>query len=421
MGFPRWLRALDSRDFRLFFAGQNLSLIGTWMQSVGQSWLVLQITSSAFKLGVVGALQFAPMLFLSFVAGAVADRVSKRGLVLATQTTLFLQALILAGLVQTGAVRYWHIAVLALVMGLANTFDMPTRQSFVAEMVGREALLNGIALNSASFNAARVVGPALAGLLIARYGLAIAFFLNAISFVPVIGALLMVRTRGLPHPREDRRIVEEIFAGVRYAIRSPRLSLVLSLLGCVSVFVFNFNVLVPLLAREVLHVDAHGFGELMAAVGVGAVTAALGLAALGRARPSVELLVIAALVAGGGVMTLGFVDRFALAVVLLYVTGGAGVLFMASCNTTMQVGVPDVLRGRMMSLYTFVFAGVVPIGSAFTGSVAQTLGVATAFRANGALAILSVMLVALRWRRQRARRAAEGQRTAESRSDGRPM
>lgn len=421
MVWPRWLRALASRDFRLFFAGQNLSLIGTWMQAVGQSWLVLQLTGSPFKLGLVGALQFAPMLFFSFVAGAVADRVPKRRLVIATQTALFLQALALAVLVRTGHVRYWHVAILAIVMGFANTFDMPTRQSYVAEMLGREALLNGIALNSASFNAARVVGPAIAGFLIARYGVAAAFFVNAVSFIPVIAALLLIRARGLPHPRPGRRLVEEILEGVRYAVRTPRIMLVMSLLVFVSVFVFNFNVLVPLLAREVLRVDAHGFGVLMAAVGFGAVTAALGLAVLGRARPPVALLVTAAVVAGAGILALGFVGRFGPAAALLYVTGGAGVLFMASCNTTMQVGVPDHLRGRMMSLYTFVFAGVVPIGAALTGSVAETLGVATAFRVNGALAILGVLLVALRWRRRRARLAAEGQRAEESRSDGRPM
>ena len=201
MPFPAGLRALNHRDFRLFWTGQLVSLIGTWMQSVGQSWLVLELTNSPFKLGLIGTLQFGPMLLFSFPAGAIADRLPKRRLILATQTALMLQAFLLAALSWTGHVQYWHVAILASLYGLASTLDMPTRQSFIVEMVGKDDLMNAIALNSAVFNGARIVGPAAAGILVARYGVPMAFLLNGASFLAVLLALLAMHAEGLPHIR----------------------------------------------------------------------------------------------------------------------------------------------------------------------------------------------------------------------------
>lgn len=398
MRFPHGLRALNHRDFRVFWTGQLVSLIGTWMQTIGQSWLVLQLTNSPFKLGVLGALQFGPMLLFSFVAGVIADRFPKRRLIILAQLTLLVQAFTLAALVWTGRVRFWHVAVLATLLGIANTVDMPTRQSFVADMVGKDDLMNAIALNSAIFNAARVLGPAAAGLLVARYGVGLAFFLNGLSFVAVILALLTIRTEGLPRPRPRTTVVEEIAEGVRYAVRTPRIALVLSLLLAVSLFIMNFNVLVPLLAREVLHQGAEGFGLLMASFGGGALAGALALAVLGSARPRLAIIVTAALVASGGTLGMSGVTRFGLAAPILGLIGFAGILFMASCNTTLQITAPDELRGRMMSLYTLVFAGVVPIGSFLVGSLAETFGVPAAFFTSGALGLASIGAVAARWR-----------------------
>ena len=295
---PPALRAFAHRDFRLFFAGQLVSLIGTWMQAVAQSWLVLELTDSPFRLGLVGTLQFAPVLFLSFLAGALADRLPKRRVLVASQSVMCAQALLLAALVHGGHVQYWHVAVMATVYGLANTLDMPTRQAFIVEMVGRESLRSAIALNSAMFNAARVVGPALAGLVIARWGTALAFFFNGLSFVAVIAALLMLHAAGAPRAGRGHRLGEEIAEGVRYVLRTPRIALVMSLVMAVSAFFFNYNILVPLLARDILGQDAHGFGLLMTSVGCGAVAGAIGLASLGAERPPVTVLVASALALG---------------------------------------------------------------------------------------------------------------------------
>ena len=400
MQFPAALRALNHRDFRVFWTGQLVSLIGTWMQSVGQSWLVLELTDSPFKLGIIGTVQFAPMLFLSFVAGVITDRVFKRRLILATQTALMLQAFSLWILVWTGHVQYWHVALLAGLYGLANTLDMPARQSFIADLVGRDDLMNAIALNSALFSGARVVGPAAAGLLIAWYGVGVAFFLNAVSFVPVVIALLTIRTDGAPRPSSGATISQQIIEGVRYAVSTPLIALVLSLLLSVSLFVINYSVLVPLIARDVLHEGAHGFGFLMAALGAGAVAGALALALVGGGRLPLGILVGAAIVVSGATMALAAVRHFWLATVVLLVIGCSQILFTASCNTTLQVTVPDEVRGRMMSLYALVFVGVTPIGSFLVGSISETLGVSAACGVGGGLGLLFVLALTARWRRR---------------------
>src|SRR4030095_7492013 len=274
MPVPGALRAFRYRDFRLFGTGQLISLVGTWMQSVGQAWVVLEITGSPFKLGIITALQFGPMLFLSFFAGALADRVPKRRLLLLTQSALMLQAFALAALDWAGHIQYWHVAVLATVYGIANTLDLPARQSFVVQIVGKNDLINAIALNSAVFNGARVVGPAVAGLLVARYGVAIAFLLNGLSFLGVIGALLAIHNEGEPRPRAGDSLGQEILQGLRYAWETPLIVLILAFMLVTSLFVVNFGVVVPLVAREVLHEGAHGFGLPMASLGAGAVVGA---------------------------------------------------------------------------------------------------------------------------------------------------
>ena len=398
---PGALRAFAHRDFRLFFSGQLVSLIGTWMQSVAQSWLVLELTNSPFLLGLVGTLQFAPVLFLSFFAGAMADRLPKRRLIILTQSVMCVQALLLAALVHRGHVQFWHVAIMAGVYGLANTVDMPTRQAYVAEMVGKESLRSAIALNSAMFNSARVVGPALAGLVIARWGTAVAFFFNGLSFIAVIAALMLLRTEGLPRPRSGRSMGSEIAEGVAYALRTPRIALVLSLVLCVSAFFFNYNTLVPLLARDVLHQDAHGFGLLMTAVGLGAVAGAVALASLGTERPPAILLIVSALVLGAAMMAMSAVGRFCPAMALLAVMGFCGMLFMTGANTTVQLTVPDELRGRVMSLHTLMFAGMTPFGAFLVGSVTQALGVRAGFLVTGAGGLVAILAVSTLWRLRR--------------------
>jgi len=394
---PAGLRAFRHRDFRLFWIGQLVSLIGTWMQSVAQAWLVLELTDSPFLLGLVGALQFTPMLVLSFFAGALADRLPKRRLIIVSQTVLFLQALALAALVQFGHVQYWHVALLALVYGVANTMDMPTRQAFIVEMVGRSDLTNAIALNSGMFNAARIVGPALAGFLIAHWGMAPAFFANALSFLPVIAILFAIHTDGLPRASAGRGMAEEIREGIRYALQTPRITLTLAMVLVVSAFLFNYNVMVPLLARDVLHQEARGFGLLMTSLGVGAVCGAVALALWGRGRPPVVALVVPALVQALCTAALAGVSSFRVATALLLVTGFCGILFMAGSNSTLQLTVPDELRGRIMSLNTMMFAGVTPFGSLLVGWAAEAFGIRASMLIAGASGGLCVLALAAWW------------------------
>ena len=401
---PGALRAFAHRDFRLFFCGQGVSLIGTWMQSVAQSWLVLELTNSPFRLGLVGTLQFAPVLFLSFFAGALADRLPKRRLLIATQSLMCAQALVLAALVTRGHVQYWHVALMAAVYGLANTVDMPTRQAFIADMVGREGLRSAIALNSAMFNGARVVGPALAGLVIARWGTALAFFFNGVSFLAVIAALAMLHASGRPRPSSGRSLRDEIAEGLTYALRTPRIAFVLSLVLCVSAFFFNYNTLVPLLARDILHQDAHGFGLLMTAVGGGAVAGAIALASLGTERPPATVLVGSAVALGVATILVAGVSRFGVAMALLTVMGFCGMVFMTGANTTVQLTVPDELRGRVMALHTLMFAGMTPFGAFLVGTVTEALGARAGFLVTGAGGLVSVVAVSLWWRWYRRRR-----------------
>ncbi len=346
MTFPSGLRALNHPKFRLYFMGQVLSQIGTWMQSVAQSWLVLQLTGSPLRLGLISTLQFAPMLVFSVFSGAVADRVSKRRLLLATQSVLAGQALALAVLVWSGHVQYWHVAVLACLLGLVNTLDNPARQSLVSELVGRSDVVNAVALSSAGFNSARIVGPAVAGLLIARFGIAPAFLLNGVSFLFVITALVMLRVHAERRRPRGASMLAEMGEGVVYALRTPRLRLALGVLLVVSVFVFNFSVYVPLLARDVLHQGADGFGFLMAALGVGAVSGALTVGGIRRSQPPLPLTFTAAILACTGILTLAFVRRFSVAVPALFLVGFFAIVVTASCNTTLQINAPDELRGR---------------------------------------------------------------------------
>jgi predicted MFS family arabinose efflux permease len=397
MRLPHGLRALAHRDFRRFYAAQLLALVGSWMQTVAQAWLVLQLTDSPFKLGLISTLQFLPILMFSVVTGAVADRLPKRRLLVATQTTLACQALLLGTLVATGRVQYWHVAMLGLVLGFANVFDQPARQSFVMEMVGKGDVANAVALNSAAFNAARIVGPAVAGVLIAKVGVGPAFFVNGVGFVGVILTLGRLEARGLPAREVPATMLEEILEGLRYARRTPRLLVAIGLVLVVSLCVFNFTVYVPLLARTVLGLGAEGFGFLMASLGVGAVAGALTVGARGSREPGLGQMFLSAAVAFAALLGLGLSRHVWMAAPLLLVTGYFGIMLMASCNTSMQLRAPDALRGRVMSLYTWVTGGVFPIGAFIVGSISQAWGVSAAFLWNGTLGLLALAGIMLWW------------------------
>ena len=396
MTFPSGLRALNHRDYRIFFAGQAVALIGSWMQQVAQAWLVLSLTNSPIRLGLVGSLNFTPVLLFAIVGGAVADRLPKRRLLVFTQSVLACQTLTLATLIWTGHVRYWHVCVLALVWGIANTIDLPTRQSFVVELVGRADVTNAVALNSAAFNVARIVGPAVGGLLIARAGVAPAYFINGVAFLVVITTLLLVRARGAPLPRGATTIGQEIREGVRYALRTPRIMLVLAMLFVISITVFNFSIYVPLFARNVLHRGAEGFGLLMASVGVGAVGGALTLGVL-RA-PSLRLLFVMGFLSGAGLLAMSMIDDFAVAAATLFVLGWVSVIVVTGCNVALQLSAPDALRGRIMSLHTFVYGGVFPFGAFGVGTISEHWGVPAAYRVAGVFALVGLTAVLAWWR-----------------------
>jgi len=401
---PRGLSAFGHRNFRLFWFGQLISLAGTWMQSVAQAWLVLQLTSDPLALGIVAAAQFTPVLVLGLFAGVYADAVNKRTALIWTQVGAAVLALVLGLLVFGNVVQVWQVFVLALLLGVVNAFDMPIRQAFVVEMVGRDDVANAVALNSAVFNGTRIIGPAIAGIFIATVGIAPLFFFNAISYLAVVAGLLMMRTSELHRPRErltvgrnPRSVVNHLVEGLRY-VRSTRLILIpIVVLGVVSTFTLNFQVLIPVFARDVLHGEADTYGFLMAASGAGSLVSALAIAFF--MRPTMRLLLAGTAVIGAGFIGLSVIVSLPLDMVLMFIVGFGVIAMAATTNTTIQLSTPDALRGRVMSVYTTVFAGSVPFGGLFSGILAAAAGVQVALAVGGVIALLAAIGAAVWLRR----------------------
>lgn len=401
--FLRGFRALRIRNYRLFWCGQLISLIGTWMQSTAQSWLVLQLTHSPLALGLVTMLQFLPAMLLSLFGGAIADRLPKYRVVLATQTAALIQAAIFGGLIVSGTIQLWHVYILALALGMINALDTPTRQAFVAELVGREDMANAVALNSLLFNGARIIGPAVAGVLIARIGMAPAFVLNAVSFVGVLAGLLMMRPaefRAAP-ARPTLSVGKSIAEALQYTWRTPAVLLVMLVMAFIGTFGYNFNVVLPLISGFVLHTNAEGFGILSASLGVGSLLGALVVAFAGEVnnRRLLGGAALFSLLLGGAAL----VSNFSLSLLLLAALGFAGIIFTTSANTLIQLAVPDALRGRVMSLYWLLFAGSTPIGSLLIGSLSDHVGVSATLVLCAALCMGGVGLATLYERRMLAR------------------
>jgi MFS family permease len=391
--WPQGLSAFRHRNFRLFWVGMLISLIGTWMQTIGQAWLVLQMTNDPLALGIVAAAQFTPVLILGLFGGIVADAVSKRKALYFTQTAAGLLALVLGILVATNQVQVWQVYLLALLLGVVNAFDMPVRQSFVVEMVGREDVANAVALNSAVFNMSRIVGPAIGGLAIAAIGLAPLFLVNAASYIAVIIGLALMRSSDLHSvvhvvvERSVRSVVDRLAEGLHYVRRDRQIFLAISVLTVVSTFALNFTVLIPLLARDVLHGDADTYGFLMAASGFGSLVSALVIAF--GARPTMLRLLTGAATTGLGLIAVSFSRSVPVSLVFMFVVGWGTIAMAATCNTIIQLNVPDVLRGRVMSVYTTLFVGSTPIGGIFAGSLAALGGAALALGVGGVIAVLA--------------------------------
>ncbi len=392
---PAGLRALQHRNFRFFWTGQLISLIGTWMQTLAQSWLVLQLThGDPLALGLVAVAQFTPVIIFGLFAGVLADAIPKRKALIFTQAASGVLALILGLLVVSGQVQVWHVFVVAALLGCVNAVDMPVRQAFVSEMVEREDVANAVALNSAIFNGARIIGPAIAGLLIGFTGLAACFLLNAASYIAVIIGLIAMRQeelRVMPPSglqRNVRSVIDQLTEGLRYVRDEPTVRLAMTVLGIVSTVALNFSVLLPLLASDVLHGDAGTYGFLMAATGVGSFGSAI-MIAFGQ-RPTPRLLLAGAAAIGAGSVALAFSRFLPISMLLMLVVGWGVIAMAATTNTLIQLTTPDALRGRVMGVYTTVFAGSTPVGGLFAGAMAAEAGAPVALAAGGALALLTV-------------------------------
>ena len=396
-GLGRAFVALRHRNFRLFWYSQMVSLVGTWMQSTAQSWLVLELTHSALWLGIVGALQFLPIMFFAMFGGVIADRVPKRTLLLITQSAAAVQAIVLWLLVFSGTVQLWHVLILATLLGLTNALDMPTRQAFVVEMVGRDTLPNAIALNSSSFNLARVLGPGLGGLLIAWLGVAPLFLLNAISFIPVITAIAFIdnsRLYGRPAKNtviQKQGTFKSLGEGLTYIKQTPAVLMVITVIGAVSLFGINFNVILPLFATDVLHSGAAGFGFISAAIGLGALASALWIA-WGNKTPSIPKMLIGAIIFSVLEILFALSHLYVLSLVLIAAVGFAQITFSATANTAIQTVTPDHLRGRVMSVYMLVFAGSTPLGNLFVGVLAHVYSAPLALIVCGGLSLLAALI-----------------------------
>ena len=393
---PPMLRALQHRNYRLFFIGQLISFTGTWMQSVALGWLVLRLTDSPALLGLVAAASSLPVLLLSLPAGTVVDRVSKWRLLIATQLVAMLLAVILAVLTLTGTVQVWHVLVLAALLGVVNAFDAPARQAFTVEMVGREDLLNAIALNASIFNAARTVGPAVAGVVVALIGEGPAFALNAISFLFVLAGLLMMRLPAHTRPAGSWR-AGQLREGLAYIAGEPRVRALLVQAGAISLFCFVYLPLLPIFARDIFGMGADGLGLLAGASGFGALVAALMLAVLGDRIPRGRLLTATALVYPALMIGFTAMRSLPLAMLFLALAGWAGVTTMALTNTLIQSIVPDALRGRVMSVFTLLLMGLSPMGGLAAGTLAQLVGsVPAVVAASAVVGWLIVGVITLR-------------------------
>src|SRR5215469_9407575 len=369
----RWsvmFRALQHRNFQLFFGGQLISLIGTWMDTVAEAWLVYRLTGSSLLLGTVAFAGQIPVFLLAPIGGMVADRLNRRSIVVATQTASMILAGILAALTISGRVKVWEVVLLAALMGVVNAFDIPARQAFLVEMVGREDLMNAIALNSSMFNGARVIGPAIAGILVASIGEGWCFFANSVSYIAVIAGLALMRVQERRRPASASHF-EHIIEGFRFARGTGPIRAVLLLLGIVSLVGMPYSVLMPIFADTILHGGARGLGILMGSTGVGALLAALALAAKSGLRGLGRWIALAAGGFGVSITLFSLSRNFWLSAALLVPVGFCMMLETSSSNTLLQAMVPDELRGRVMSLYSMMFMGMAPFGAFFGGAVAD--------------------------------------------------
>ena len=391
------LRALRHRNYRLFFTGQGISLIGTWMQRIAMGWLVYRLTNSAFLLGLVGFTGQLPIFLLTPFAGVLADRLNRHRMLVVTQTLAMIQAFILAALILRGTILVWHIVSLSIFLGLVDAFDMPVRQSFLVEIVeNREDLGNAIALNSSIVNSARLLGPSLAGILIAYVGEGVCFLLNAVSYLAVIASLLAMKIVARSVETRKADILHGVKEGFSYAYGFLPIRSVLLLLSLVSLLGMPLTVLMPVFARDVLHGDSHTLGFLMGASGLGSLVGAAYLASRRNVLGLEKWTALASGIFGVGLIVFSLSRNFFFSLLMMFTTGFGMLVQMASANTLLQAVVDEDKRGRVMSLYTMAFRGMVPFGSLMGGSLANRIGAPTTVLIGGAACVLGALVFARR-------------------------
>ncbi len=391
-GFKSTFRSLNYRNYRLFFYGQSISLIGTWIQRITTPWLVYHLTNSAFLLGLVGFAGQIPTFLIAPFAGVLTDRWNRYHLLIITQIAAMAQAFILAFLYLNGTIEVWHIVVLSVFLGIVNAFDVPARQSFVVEMVEKkEDLANAIALNSSMVNGARLLGPSIAGMLIAFTGEGVCFLLNGVSYLFVIASLMMMKISPRTISQKSKRVMKELKEGFSYTFGFAPIRYIILLLALVSLMGMPYTVLMPVFAKEVLHGGSHTFGFLMGASGLGALLGALYLASRKNVLGLDKLIPLAAGTFGLGLIAFSFSRYFALSMGLMVFTGLGMMLQMATSNTIIQTIVEDDKRGRVMSFYTMAFMGTAPFGSFLAGSLASSLGAPNTLVVGGVSCILGAL------------------------------
>ena len=386
--------ALTHKNYRYFWFGQCVSLIGTWTQNIGQSWLVLSLTSSPFLLGVVGTMQFLPVTLFSLFAGVVTDKFSKKKILIFTQTISMILAFILSALVFTNTLKYGYIIILALCLGFCNTLDMPTRQAFNMEIVGKEDLMNAVALNSATFNLARIIGPAIGAMLMGYLGAGWCFLLNGFSFMAVIYGLVHIEVVAYVRKKTSQKgILKEIGDGLKYIVKIPILLDTLILVSIMGIFVFNYSVLIPVFTKNVLHMDAKTYGVLLSALGAGSLIGALLITFKSKGGPNRILMIGSSIAIGIMLIFTGMSNLYYLTALSLAITGIFNMFFSTTANSTLQLNSKDEYRGRVMSVYSLVFAGFTPIGSLFSGFIAEHYGARVCFILSGICTIVLILLL----------------------------
>lgn len=386
--------SLKHKNFRYYWIGMSVSLIGTWMQNIAQPWLAYSLTKSPFLLSLIGTLQFTPILIFSLFAGVIVDRFPKKKLLICTQSASLIISLILSILIWIDKIQYWHILILAMCLGVVNSVDMSSRQSFIIELVEKEDLMNAIALNSMAFNTARIIGPSIAGVIMGYFGVGICFLINSISYAAVLISLFNIKPRVLVNPKkkiENVKVVSEIKDGLKYIVRNDVLLNTLLIIAIVGTFAPNINILAPVFAKEILHQNERCFANIMSMMGIGSFLGAMAIATLSRSGPKRRLLYFTPIIVGACLLLVGFTNHFIWTGIFIAINGFFFIIFSSSANSTLQIHSLNEYRGRVMSVYTLVFAGSTPIGNLYAGLFADKFNARIGFIACGGIILVLIV------------------------------